>query len=159
MCKQWSIFSSACQIGVLAIKIFVLPLLGYDAESWLTEQLSWKGPLEGILSKPAQSWANFEIILGSSARCWPQTSQLNTELLTSHLHITIKVILKLPLESASYHLPTFISLSRTVLFWVVPYLEQPVSPLQASCWQASLAQEYRTPSVHSYILIWCALKM
>lgn len=121
MCKQWSIFSPVCQIGVLAIKIFVMPLLGYDAESWLTEQFSWKGPLEGILSKPAQSWANFGVILGSSASCWPQTSQFNTELLTSHLQITIKVILKLCLETANCHLLTFISLSHTVRFWLVPW--------------------------------------
>lgn len=61
----------------------MLPFLKYDAESRLVEQAGWKGPLEAILSKPAQSRANFGVITGSFASCGSQTSQLNTELVTN----------------------------------------------------------------------------
>lgn len=63
----------------------MVPLLEYDAESWLREQFIWEEPQEAILSKSSQSMANFGVISGSSSSCWPQTSQL--ELLTNHLQI------------------------------------------------------------------------
>lgn len=40
-----------CQTGVLAFEIFMLLLLGCDAESWLIEEFCWKGLLEAILSR------------------------------------------------------------------------------------------------------------
>lgn len=44
-------FLPVCQTGVLAVAIFMLPLLGYGADSWLIEEFCWKGPLEAILSR------------------------------------------------------------------------------------------------------------
>lgn len=103
-----------CQTGVLAIKIFMLPLVGYDAESWLIEQFTWKGPLEAILSKPVLSRPALELYWSISASCWPQIFLLNTELLTSHLQIQWKSFCSL--ETANYHSLNSISLSHTVLF-------------------------------------------